>query len=64
MTVSKALVEILQERIDQDGVWGDAHDEGHTSQDWDRFVRGRLHFDERGPAPFPSAVVIWRSPNG
>ena len=27
-----------------------------------RFVRGRLHFDERGPAPFPSAVVIWRGP--
>lgn len=25
-----------------------------------RFVRGRLHFDERGPAPFPSAIVIWR----
>jgi phage N-6-adenine-methyltransferase len=25
-----------------------------------RFVRGRLHFDDRGPAPFPSAVVIWK----
>ena len=25
-----------------------------------RFVRGRLHFDERGPAPFPSAIVVWR----
>lgn len=25
-----------------------------------RFIRGRLHFDERGPAPFPSAVVVFR----
>jgi site-specific DNA-methyltransferase (adenine-specific) len=25
-----------------------------------RFIRGRLHFDDRGPAPFPSAVVVWR----
>ena len=29
-----------------------------------RFVRGRLHFDNRGPAPFPSAVVIWRGEGG
>jgi len=25
-----------------------------------RFIKGRLHFDERGPAPFPSAVVVFR----
>ena len=25
-----------------------------------RFIRGRLHFDERGPAPFPSALAIFR----
>ena len=25
-----------------------------------RFLRGRVHFDERGPAPFPSAVVVFR----
>ena len=25
-----------------------------------RFLKGRLHFDERGPAPFPSAVVVFR----
>jgi len=25
-----------------------------------RFIKGRLHFDDRGPAPFPSAVVIFR----
>lgn len=25
-----------------------------------RFVRGRLRFDEAGPAPFPSAVVVMR----
>lgn len=24
-----------------------------------RFVRGRLHFNDAGPAPFPSAVVIF-----
>ena len=24
-----------------------------------RFIRGRLHFDERGPAPFPSVIVVW-----
>lgn len=24
-----------------------------------RFVRGRLHFNEAGPAPFPSMVVIF-----
>jgi len=26
-----------------------------------RFVKGRLHFNDRGPAPFPSAVVIFRN---
>lgn len=25
-----------------------------------RFIRGRLHFDGKGPAPFPSAVVVFR----
>ena len=25
-----------------------------------RFIKGRLHFDERGPAPFPSAIVVFR----
>lgn len=25
-----------------------------------RFIKGRLHFDERGPAPFPSCVVVFR----
>lgn len=24
-----------------------------------RFIKGRLHFDERGPAPFPSCVVVF-----
>lgn len=24
-----------------------------------RFVRGRLHFNEAGPAPFPSMVVVF-----
>lgn len=24
-----------------------------------RFIRGRLHFNEGGPAPFPSMVVIF-----
>ena len=24
-----------------------------------RFIRGRLHFDERGPAPFPSCIVVF-----
>ena len=25
-----------------------------------RFLRGRVHFNDKGPAPFPSAVVIFR----
>lgn len=25
-----------------------------------RFIRGRLHFNEAGPAPFPSMVVVFR----
>ena len=28
-----------------------------------RFIKGRLHFDDRGPAPFPSMIVVfgfWR----
>jgi len=25
-----------------------------------RFIRGRLHFNESGPAPFPSAIVIFK----
>ena len=24
-----------------------------------RFIRGRLHFDDRGPAPFPSMIVVF-----
>mgnify|MGYP001615155069 CR=1 FL=1 len=24
-----------------------------------RFIKGRLHFDERGPAPFPSCIVVF-----
>ena len=26
-----------------------------------RFIKGRIHFDERGPAPFPSAIVVFRA---
>ena len=25
-----------------------------------RFIKGRLHFDDRGPAPFPSVIAILR----
>jgi len=25
-----------------------------------RFIRGRLHFSEKGPAPFPSMIVIFK----
>jgi hypothetical protein len=25
-----------------------------------RFLRGRLHFNEAGPAPFPSAIIVFR----
>lgn len=25
-----------------------------------RFIRGRLYFSERGPAPFPSVILIYR----
>ncbi len=29
-----------------------------------RFIRGRLHFDDSsGPAPFPSAIVVFRGKN-
>lgn len=28
-----------------------------------RFIQGRLRFDDRGPAPFPSAIVIFRGSN-
>jgi site-specific DNA-methyltransferase (adenine-specific) len=24
-----------------------------------RFIKGRLHFDDRGPAPFPSMIVVF-----
>lgn len=27
-----------------------------------RFIRGRLHFSEKGPAPFPSMLVILEAP--
>lgn len=37
-----ALLELLKERERQRGVWGDEHDDGHTSQDWYRFLRQRL----------------------
>ena len=40
---SNALIEVLQERIKQDEMWGDVHDDMLTSQDWDRFIRPRLH---------------------
>lgn len=25
-----------------------------------RFIRGRVHFNDAGPAPFPSAIVVFR----
>ena len=25
-----------------------------------RFIKGRLHFDDRGPAPFPSMIAVLR----
>ena len=28
------------------------------------FIRGRLRFDERGPAPFPSLLLFWGDPGG
>jgi len=39
---SNALIEVLQERIRQDEMWGAALDEAHTSHDWDMFIRCRL----------------------
>ncbi len=38
----KALLELLMERQRQSGMWSADHDDGHTSQDWDRFLRCRL----------------------
>lgn len=40
----------------------------HGKADEIRFLRGRLRFTDedgntKGTAPFPSAVVIWRSPD-
>jgi site-specific DNA-methyltransferase (adenine-specific) len=26
-----------------------------------RFIKGRLHFNEKGPAPFPSMIVIFKA---
>ena len=36
------LLDLLTERERQRDLWGDDHDDGHTSQDWDRFIRCRL----------------------
>ena len=38
----KALLDLLMERQRQSGMWSADHDDGHTSQDWDRFIRCRL----------------------
>ncbi|KKL53610.1 hypothetical protein LCGC14_2273720 [marine sediment metagenome] len=38
----KALLDLLTERQRQSGMWSADHDDGHTSQDWDRFIRCRL----------------------
>ena len=37
-----ALIEVLTERERQRELWGDDHDDGHTSHDWDAFIRCRL----------------------
>ncbi len=37
-----ALIDVLTERQRQRELWGDDHDDGHTSQDWERFIRCRL----------------------
>lgn len=29
-----------------------------------RFLKGRVHFNDAGPAPFPSMVVIWKHSHG
>jgi len=36
------------------------HDLAVPNVDEIRFVRGRLHFDERGAAPFPSVLLVFR----
>ncbi len=37
-----SLMEIITERHRQRSMWGDEHDDGHSSQDWYRFIRPRL----------------------
>ena len=46
-----ALIEVLTERERQRDMWSADHDDGHTSQDWDRFIRSRLEdFYDDSPA--------------
>lgn len=49
--MADALTELLMERGRQRELWGDDHDDGHTSQDWYRFICQRLDdFYDDGPA--------------
>lgn len=37
-----ALIEVLTERERQRELWGDGHDDSHTSHDWTAFIDCRL----------------------
>ena len=56
------LIELLTERERQRSLWGDDHDDGHTYQDWDRFIRQRLNDfyrdDKDSPEPRRRELMI------
>ncbi len=57
-----ALIELLTERERQRSLWSNDHDDGHTSQDWDRFIRQRLnefyHDDTDSPEPRRRELMV------
>ena len=56
------LLDLLTERERQRELWGEGHDDGHTSQDWDRFIRCRLeefYSDEKdNPEPRRRELMV------
>lgn len=60
MTTKLALTEVLEECTKQGEMWGAAHDDGHTSHDWEMFIRSRLdkYYDDETLPPRRRELMI------
>lgn len=57
-STSKAVSDVLKERRRQDIKWGGPeHDDGHSAEDWERFIMKRIPLSSTLDAPFRQRMV-------